>query len=270
MNKQKLWREYNLFISRKAKQHEPAIYKALRDQVKYYAETRQIDSIPIQPMYNAIRNLWVDVGRLWGWKTYSGILKDARVKPAQIKAAPIGWNAEFVQTILQLINAELLETVAKINDKTRDWILKSINDGLAAGNGIDQIVNSILTNTDIPRMRAERIARTESGKAANAAEQIGTDKTGLQTNKEWISVNDHRTRHDHREVDGQVQPDGQPFTVGAYKMQRPGDSKTQNAVGIVAPASEVVNCRCVIGRAVLRDKKTGLPLRRANNLPVLS
>jgi len=97
-------------------------------------------------------------------------------------------------------------------------------------------------------------------KGANAAEQIGSDKTGLQTNKIWISVRDDRTRFHHLEVDNQVRPDGKPFDVDGYQMQRPGDGKS--ADGRRVPANLICNCRCVVGRQVLRDSKTGLPLRK--------
>jgi len=59
-----------------------------------------------------------------------------------------------------------------------------------------------------------------------------------------------------------VQPDGKPFIVGneQYQMQRPGASIGTD--GRKIPGKEVINCRCVVGRIVLRDKKTGLPLRK--------
>jgi len=99
-------------------------------------------------------------------------------------------------------------------------------------------------------------------KAANLGEQLGSDKTGLQTNKVWISIRDNRTRFDHINADNQTVPDGQPFIVGVgqYKMQRPGDSTS--ADGRKVPASEVCNCRCCVGRKVMRDER-GLPVRKA-------
>ena len=53
------------------------------------------------------------------------------------------------------------------------------------------------------------------------------------------------------QADGQTVPDGAPFNInGAYTMQRPGDSTNED--GTKVPAKEIVNCRCVVGREVVR------------------
>lgn len=62
--------------------------------------------------------------------------------------------------------------------------------------------------------------------------------------KEWISVQDDRTRDAHLVMDGVVIPIEDKFEVpatsqseGAF-MDYPGDAS--------APAGQVVNCRCVV------------------------
>jgi uncharacterized protein with gpF-like domain len=87
--------------------------------------------------------------------------------------------------------------------------------------------------------RAITIARTETGIAANqslvsAAENSGID--GLQ--KEWVAVNDGRTRPDHVEANGQTVPLDGDFDIGGVKMSQPLDPD--------GPPEEVINCRCAV------------------------
>lgn len=265
MNADKLWHEYNRFRKRKAAKFAPAIYRALQEQIKYYTETRDLNNLPQQRLQETLMGLYVEVGRIWSANTYYAVLKDAGVRPFKqelmIKRnGAIGLNEEFIQEIINFFNVDLFNNVQNITETTRNFIREQVAAGIEQQLGLDEIINNLL-RSGITKTRAAMISRTEVMKGANAAEQIGTDKTGLQTRKEWISVRDERTRHDHVTVDGSIVPDGKPFNVGGYLMQRPGAAKTTD--GRKVPASEVVNCRCVVGRVVLRGRD-GLPLRKVN------
>lgn len=266
MNATQLWNQYNTFRNRKVKQYVPAVYKALQTQLQYFADTGNYEMIPMEPVATVIKDIYMDAGRNWAHQTYLNVLRDVGLKSPHLnyqtkRRAPIGYNEDFINSILEYFQLQLLnDAVLPISSTTKDWIRKSLSDGIAEGQSIDEIVNEILAS-GITLNRANVITRTEIGKAANYGEQLGTDKTGLATNKVWISVRDNRTRRDHVTVDNQVQPDGKPFIVGfeQYEMQRPGVSKSDD--GRKIPAKEVVNCRCVVGRKVLRGKD-GLPLRK--------
>lgn len=265
MNTDKLWRQYNAFRKRKIVQHTPAVYKALQAQIQYYAATKDTVHLPTQPMTDALRHLHKETGRQWAFKTYYGVLNDAGLKhsvPAlRIKAnGAIGINEDFINSILNFFQTDLFNTVTNITETTRKFINDQVSSGLEQQLSLDDIINSMLSS-EITKNRAALIARTETMKAANAGEQVGTDKTQLQTQKEWIAVRDNRTRFDHAAEDGAIVPDGKPFDVGGYLMQRPGDSRT--STGGLVPAREICNCRCVIGRHVMRGPD-GLPLRKFN------
>lgn len=93
------------------------------------------------------------------------------------------------------------------------------------------------------RVRAQRIARTESTGAYNAAGLAALADEG-ETTKVWIATEDARTRPSHRAADRQAVPITQPFEVGASALLMPGDPS--------GPAHETVNCRCtMIGASVL-------------------
>lgn len=93
------------------------------------------------------------------------------------------------------------------------------------------------------RVRAQRIARTESTGAYNAAGLAALSDEG-ETEKVWIATEDRRTRPSHADADRQRVPVTQPFIVGTTPLMMPGDPS-----GL---AHETINCRCtMIGASIL-------------------
>ena len=166
-------------------------------------------------------------------------------------AAERGWelasDRSFV-TSNSFVQAQLAVTrnlLVRIPDDTYNLIFAEISDGMNKGEDNRQIaarVDKLLSMTRSERWknRAITIARTETMRAYNAgaygsglqAEQI----EGVPMTKEWLATEDARTRPTHREADGQEQPLSQPFIVGGFPLQFPGDP--------MAPPEEVINCRC--------------------------
>ena len=98
------------------------------------------------------------------------------------------------------------------------------------------------------KLRAETIARTESMRSLNAAEEEAfrqaLDKSGSSeqfVTREWSSARDKRTRDSHGALHGtKVQGLTQPFvTSNGHRMMRPGDDS------LGTPAGEIANCRCI-------------------------
>jgi glutathione S-transferase len=87
------------------------------------------------------------------------------------------------------------------------------------------------------RSRASNIATTESTAAFNSAALSALRDEGAET-KVWLATSDARTRPEHRAADGQETGLTQPFDVGGYSMQHPGDPS--------APAHLVCRCRCTL------------------------
>jgi len=111
----------------------------------------------------------------------------------------------------------------------------------------DQI-EQLFGDTGVQRWknRARTVARTEVVGAYNGGLHdafsmiVDNDDSGTKYVHRWLATEDQRTRPDHREADGQVQPWGTPFRLGpegGVLMMHP------HAAG--APADQVVNCRCV-------------------------
>lgn len=103
------------------------------------------------------------------------------------------------------------------------------------------------------QLRGETIARTEAlqslNQAQNEAFRQSVDAGLIQADnveRIWDSAgNDGRTRHSHLLMDGQSVRLDEPFTTpDGAKMMFPGDSS------LGAPASEIINCRCVVKHRV--------------------
>lgn len=122
------------------------------------------------------------------------------------------------------------------------------------------ITQAILQGESIPNI-AKRIAQTmgETNHASTiryartaitAAENAGkvdayrrAEEMGVDAVQEWRAVLDMRTRHEHREADGQRRPIGEPFEVGGEELMFPGDPSASGHL--------IWNCRCSL-RAIVK------------------
>ena len=133
---------------------------------------------------------------------------------------------------------------------------RTISYGLGVGRSIQDVAEEvrgdlIATGNNSYRNRAETVARTETIGATNAgayassvamSEVIGEE----DPEKVWLATDDSRTRHSHREADGQRVPLSSPFTVGGFNLTFPGDPS--------GPPQEVINCRCTILSVALGEE----------------
>ena len=86
--------------------------------------------------------------------------------------------------------------------------------------------------------RAERIARTETGAAANYGTYAGATATGRKDlRKVWKTNMDGRERESHAAANGQQVGIDENFTVGNSSLKYPNDYS--------GAAADIINCRCV-------------------------
>lgn len=93
----------------------------------------------------------------------------------------------------------------------------------------------------IAAYRARVIARTELGSAQNAATMaMARDRAaaGAKLEKQWVAIDDARTRETHDAADDQVRALEEPFAVGKALLMHPGDP--------TAPLGEIIACRCAM------------------------
>ena len=166
----------------------------------------------------------------------------------------------FQRLALQYIQAEAVRRrIVGIVETTRANVVAAIDRGQRAGLGVDQIAKDITENSPIrSRTRAHIIARTETHGAANYGANEAAKATGLKLKKEWVSVQDHRTRDfgqsdgilddfDHRSANGQIVDMDQPFVIAGKSGQPemlmyPGDPN--------GSPGNTINCRCGVSHIV--------------------
>jgi len=167
-------------------------------------------------------------------------------------------NAEFFLRLVEDFIADemLRQRITSITRVTRVSIINQILAGQTDGLGIEAIARNI--ETALPsksRTRAALIARTETHGASNYASDQAADALGLDMQKEWIAVEDERTRgvdpadeFSHIAMNSADPVDkGQPFQVpdkygGFEELMYPGD--------LSGSAGNIINCRCVVGYIV--------------------
>ena len=133
--------------------------------------------------------------------------------------------------------------VTKVTSTTRVWIAAAVQRGIEEGLSVPEIGGRIRSHaTTIAGWRANTIARTEVHSAANAGAMEAAKESGRVRMKNWVHVNDPRTRDgdngdfDHTNVESV--PIDEPFIVDGEELMYPGDPS--------GSAGNIVNCRCAM------------------------
>lgn len=137
--------------------------------------------------------------------------------------------------------------------------------GILQGKSIPALATSLAqTVGEKNRNAAIRNARTMTTGAQNAGRVDSYKRAndmGIKTRKQWLATLDGRTRHTHRQLDGEVVDNDDRFSNGC---EFPGDPK--------GDASEIYNCRCSLIPAIKGHEidASNLNLRRNNKLEGMS
>ncbi|MFI1703037.1 phage minor head protein [Streptomyces griseoruber] len=133
-----------------------------------------------------------------------------------------------------------------VGDRLTQAAVAELAEGLDAGEDIAQLrarLRALFSQdgAQLGETREERIARTESTRAWNAATLAAAEDLtgeGRPLVKQWQTRRDTKVRDAHDDADGQLRLLGEAFTVGGVAMAYPGDP--------AAPPELTVNCRCVL------------------------
>lgn len=130
---------------------------------------------------------------------------------------------------------------ADFHDLTGAFTTKALREHVADW---EKEVRAALAETHKPteatiRQQAQTIATMLATSAHNIAMEAAGDVDEATIEKVWVSREDPKVRPTHAAAHGQRVPMSGSFTVGGFKMSRPGDLK--------APIQETANCRCVLG-----------------------
>lgn len=131
---------------------------------------------------------------------------------------------------------------AKDKAWNRKLVASQLSQGIMLGESIPTMAKRVENVTGSNAAAATRTARTYATAAENAGRvsSYGRAKAmGIDLKQEWVATLDNRTRHSHRQLDGEQVEVGAKFSNGC---RFPGDP--------AAPHSETMNCRCTLVAAV--------------------
>ena len=194
-------------------------------------------------------------------RVFGGRVLDQGKAMGLIVETKFDFSAFFKRVALDWIfNEAVRRRITNISETTRNNVTAAVQRGYDEGLTRQDIAKDILEAAPgIAKWRGPLIARTETHGAANTGAVAAATETGLKLEREWISVNDARTRriskgaeYDHTKMNGKTIPnvDGAMFQVpmkggGTEAIPFPGDPS--------GSAGNVINCRCATGFVVLDD-----------------
>ncbi len=196
-------------------------------------------------------------GRTKGTKTTAAdIVEELGLDWSDYPTEPPAWlieaaNESITEAFQQDYWQEIIETTGG-DVETR--IRRGIEDGLS----IRDLAASIteLNRSGYPKVRATRIARTESTQALSAGHAAGitqtAEETGLPMGLEWLSVFGSTSREDHMQADGQQVPVDGEFDIGGEKARWPGDHRLS--------AKQRIACQCsLLSTAITGELESATP-----------
>ena len=127
----------------------------------------------------------------------------------------------------------------------RRRITSVLTQAVLQGESIPKITKRLEQVTVGDHKAAIRNARTMMTGVQNAGRIDAFEralKLGIPVKKRWIATLDSRTRHWHRELDGEIVECDEPFENSIGKIMFPGDPE--------ADAGNVFNCRCTLIAAI--------------------
>jgi len=266
-----IWQDYKKLYANALKQYSPKFKKELQNQVNTYCRTQDYSKISDKALKKTIYKLHLAMGTKMAVISESAVKKSVKgvYVPMEDKSQK---TDAFQYAIIQVLqNDGLDQLAADITDTTKEQIRRYLIESAQKNLTLPQTI-ALLRTSGITDYRAELIARTETGRAANIGSMVGATSTGLVTIKEWIAARDNRTRReprdhtDHLIMDGTKLPMEKQFQVpnnqvglGYELMDHPCDSK--------ASAANVCNCRCTLGYEAVRGAN-GKLLTLVDNPPM--
>ena len=251
-----IWQDYRKLYANALKQYSPKFKKELQNQVNTYCRTQDYSKISDKALKKTIYKLHLAMGTKMAQISESAVKRSVKgvYVPLEFKSQK---TDAFQYAIIQVLQNDGLDKLAAdITDTTKEQIRRFLIQSAEKNYTLPETI-ALLRTSGITDYRAELIARTETGRAANIGSMVGATSTGLVTIKEWISARDNRTRReprdhtDHLNMDGVKLPMEKQFQVpnnqvglGYELMDHPCDSK--------ASAANVCNCRCTLGYEAVR------------------
>lgn len=230
-----------------------ALAAVLRGEQRVTAAARRALDVLLREAVRALAAAGYDAGvlddRFPGWRaavkddlvpTIEAVFLDAWATTSRAGVAVD--PSKFATRHLEAVHNRLVGASGEVFDAMR----LALEEGRQAGEGIPQLagrIDALLDDSERWTGRARTIARTEVISANNAgarqsvfatADALGVPRGDVA--RGWLATADSRTRETHADADGQIVFGDEPYVVGGYDLDSPGDPN--------GPPEEVVNCRC--------------------------
>jgi hypothetical protein len=198
----------------------------------------------------ALRSMWTAGFQEIGQRVDGQITQAVKgYKPKEYKRE---MSDTFRVALDNFIRRYMAKKITQIGSTTRKQIEDDVKKGIAEGLSVDEIGSLIAKHgAELAGYRANLIARTEVHSAAQNGSLSVAKESGVVEFKEWISVEDGRTRgqKDNDEFDHvnvEPVPINDKFVIrgqfGDAMLEYPGDPS--------GPAGAIINCRCALGYIV--------------------
>lgn len=167
----------------------------------------------------------------------------AGIATGEILGVSFDVSHEAAQRLLDQMGLRAADIAADL----RTPVANAIAEGWAEGKSVPQTAALIRQSVNgLSKSRAEMLARTDLIGLSNGSGQIAvqqlneaSEKSGkgqVIKTKTWLTAGDGRVRPTHEEANEQTVPIDQPYFVGGFRLNYPGDPS--------GPSDEVVRCRC--------------------------
>ena len=162
----------------------------------------------------------------------------------QQQGIPLLFNISDEEVLLSVLrktgDMTFAQRLGKNMSEFKRTIKNEISRGIAAAEPYTKIAKNLSSLTQEEYNKSRRIAITESGRVQSEAKlniQQKAKARGANIMKEWSCTYDSKTRHSHRELDGQVREIDEYFEVNGVKTLAPCK---------FGKAAEDINCRCAL------------------------
>ena len=197
------------------------------------ADMTQYFDLSPTPIAEAFEAVYVRVGEAFAKETFAGLKSHYGYQIKDIEFSPF---EEFIRAWVATYGAKRIDDMTKT---TQSMLAKLVQQAIDEGMGVAKAQALIRSKfTDMSKIRAERIARTEIVSASNLGSIEAARSTGLTLQKNWLSTRDKRVREAHEDADGQPADLNGYFIVDGEELMYPGD--------IEGSPANVISCRCSI------------------------
>lgn len=162
-----------------------------------------------------------------------------KASPSLLEKQDASTEALIDRLLADWIGTRAFTRAASISTASRMAAQDALTEAIAQGLGERETARLIQDAVDnLSRGRSLTIARTETH-AATMNSGVAAAKDLGATEKEWVPIEDDRTRQTHQDANGQTVALTEKFNIGGASLRFPGDPDAG------APG-ETINCRCAL------------------------